>query len=53
MSLTPTPGQTVGPFFHYALPYDGDNELVPSGIRIAFGCTAPSSTEKACRSPTR
>lgn len=31
MSLTPTPGQTVGPFFHYALPYDGDNELVPSG----------------------
>ncbi|MFC5729390.1 MULTISPECIES: protocatechuate 3,4-dioxygenase subunit alpha [Nocardioides] len=30
-SLPPTPGQTVGPFFHYALPYDGDNELVPPG----------------------
>jgi protocatechuate 3,4-dioxygenase alpha subunit len=31
VTLTPTPGQTVGPFFHYALPYDGDNELVPRG----------------------
>ncbi|KAA1424947.1 protocatechuate 3,4-dioxygenase subunit alpha [Mumia zhuanghuii] len=29
MTLTPTPGQTVGPFFHYALPYDGDRDLVP------------------------
>jgi protocatechuate 3,4-dioxygenase, alpha subunit len=29
--LTPTPGQTVGPFFHYALPYPGDSELVPPG----------------------
>ena len=29
MSLAPTPGQTVGPFFGYALPYDGDSELVP------------------------
>ena len=29
--LTATPGQTVGPFFHYALPYDGDRELVPAG----------------------
>jgi protocatechuate 3,4-dioxygenase alpha subunit len=28
--LVPTPGQTVGPFFGYALPYDGDSELVPS-----------------------
>ena len=27
--LTPTAGQTVGPFFHYALPYPGDSELVP------------------------
>ena len=27
----PTPGQTVGPFFGYALPFDGDNELVPVG----------------------
>lgn len=30
--LTPTPGQTVGPFFGYALPYDGDNQLVPHGF---------------------
>lgn len=27
----PTPGQTVGPFFGYALPFDGDSELVPPG----------------------
>jgi protocatechuate 3,4-dioxygenase alpha subunit len=27
----PTPGQTIGPFFHYALPYPGDRELVPRG----------------------
>ena len=27
--LLPTPGQTVGPFFGYALPYPGDRELVP------------------------
>src|SRR5262245_28451196 len=25
----PTPGQTVGPFFHYALPYERGPELVP------------------------
>lgn len=31
MTLSPTPGQTVGPFFHDALPYDGDSELVPRG----------------------
>jgi protocatechuate 3,4-dioxygenase alpha subunit len=30
-TLTATPGQTIGPFFGYALPYDGDNELVPPG----------------------
>lgn len=29
--LSPTPGQTVGPFFHFALPYDGDRDLVPPG----------------------
>lgn len=28
---TPTPGQTVGPFFHYALPYPGDRDLVAPG----------------------
>lgn len=31
MTLTPTPGQTVGPFFHYALPYPGDRDLVAPG----------------------
>ncbi|MFT4264356.1 MAG: protocatechuate 3,4-dioxygenase subunit alpha [Nocardioides sp.] len=31
MTLAPTPGQTVGPFFHYGLPYDGDRDLVPPG----------------------
>ena len=31
MSHTPTPGQTVGPFFHYSLPYDGDRDLVAPG----------------------
>ena len=30
-TLSPTPGQTVGPFFHYGLPYEGGSELVPSG----------------------
>lgn len=29
--LAPTPGQTIGPFFHYALPFDHDRELVPPG----------------------
>jgi protocatechuate 3,4-dioxygenase, alpha subunit len=28
--LPPTPGQTVGPFYGYALPYVGDSNLVPS-----------------------
>jgi protocatechuate 3,4-dioxygenase alpha subunit len=28
--LTETSGQTVGPFFHYALPYDGGADLVPA-----------------------
>src|SRR4029450_48341 len=30
-ALPPTAGQTVGPFFGYALPYDRDSELVPPG----------------------
>ncbi|MEP6816771.1 MAG: protocatechuate 3,4-dioxygenase subunit alpha [Marmoricola sp.] len=29
--LIPTPGQTIGPFFHNALSYDGGAELVPPG----------------------
>lgn len=27
----PTPGQTIGPFYGYALPYPGDAHLVPPG----------------------
>lgn len=30
--LNPTPGQTIGPFFHYALPFDRDHELVPPSL---------------------
>lgn len=29
MTRTPTPGQTVGPFFGFALPYEVGSELVP------------------------
>lgn len=29
---SPTPGQTVGPFFHYALPFPGDHQLVPAAV---------------------
>lgn len=28
-ALMPTPGQTIGPFFGFALPYAGGDELVP------------------------
>ncbi len=31
MTRSPTPGQTIGPFFGYSLPYAGDNRLVPPG----------------------
>jgi protocatechuate 3,4-dioxygenase alpha subunit len=30
--LSATPGQTIGPFFGYALPFDRGNELVPPGF---------------------
>lgn len=37
-TLAPTPGQTVGPFFGYALPFPKDNELLapgsPGAIRL-------------------
>jgi len=36
MTLPPTPGQTVGPFYGYALPYPGDSELVAPGHRGAI-----------------
>jgi len=29
IDLTPIPGQTIGPFFHFALLFDHDRELVP------------------------
>jgi protocatechuate 3,4-dioxygenase alpha subunit len=35
MTLT-TPGQTIGPFYGYALPWPGDSELVPPGHRDAI-----------------
>lgn len=31
-----TPGQTVGPFYGYALPFDGGADLVPKGHRDAI-----------------
>jgi protocatechuate 3,4-dioxygenase alpha subunit len=31
MTMIRTPGQTIGPFFGYALPYAGDSALVPAG----------------------
>lgn len=34
--LRTTPGQTVGPFFHDALPYDGANHLAPPGSADAI-----------------
>ncbi len=30
MTLPPTPGQTIGPFFGFALPYAGGADLVPA-----------------------
>lgn len=37
--LSPTPGQTVGPFYGYALPFERDNELVPPGSARAVQLT--------------
>jgi len=38
VTFTPTPGQTVGPFFGYALPFPHDSELVapdaPGAVRL-------------------
>lgn len=34
--LAPTPGQTIGPFFGYALPFDRGNELVPASDPTAI-----------------
>ena len=35
-TLTATPGQTIGPFFGYALPFERGNELVPPGSEEAI-----------------
>jgi protocatechuate 3,4-dioxygenase alpha subunit len=32
----PTPGQTIGPFFGYALPFPADSHLVPPGSAAAI-----------------
>jgi len=37
--LVATPGQTIGPFFHFGLPYDGGAELVPAGRAGAIRLT--------------
>lgn len=38
LKLVPTPGQTIGPFYGYALPFEKDNELVsqanPRSVRL-------------------
>lgn len=39
MTWTPTPGQTVGPFFAFALVHDGGSELVPPGAPGAVRLT--------------
>lgn len=36
LKLTATPGQTVGPFYGYALPFSKDNELVHPGAKGAI-----------------
>src|SRR2546428_5533223 len=33
-TLTPTPSQTVGPFFGFALPFEGDAAAEPDAIRV-------------------
>jgi protocatechuate 3,4-dioxygenase alpha subunit len=35
-ALVPTPGQTIGPFFHFALPYAGGESLVPTSHPAAI-----------------
>ena len=38
LKLVPTPGQTIGPFYGYALPFEKDNELAsqanPNSVRL-------------------
>lgn len=39
VTYTPTPGQTIGPFYHFGLVYDGGGELVPAGRADAIRLT--------------
>ena len=32
--MTPTPSQTVGPFFGFALPFEDDHVCAADGVRI-------------------
>ena len=34
--LVATPGQTIGPFFGFALPYAGGEDLVPRSVEAAL-----------------
>ena len=51
--LVPTPGQTVGPFFGFALPYPGGEQLVPRITRTPCDSPAGCSTGTATRCPMR
>ena len=33
--MTPTPSQTIGPFFGFALPFEDDSTCAADGVRIA------------------
>ena len=53
-ACAPTPGQTVGPFFGYALPYDARQRAgAARHARTRSGCTAGCSTAPASRCRTR
>ena len=39
ISLIPTPGQTIGPFFGYAMPYAGGDTLAAPHHPSPSGCT--------------
>ena len=53
-ALPPTPGQTVGPFFGYALPYDRRQRAGATRPPPApSGCTAGCTTAPGSRSRTR
>ena len=51
--LTPAPGQTVGPFFGYALPFAKDNELATPGSPASIRPHGPATAGTGCGGPTR